>query len=51
MNNEPPRPDAYDLRRHFFETYFSLRQGLAVLVFTFPAFLYFGGRFVHDLPL
>ena len=29
MNNEPPPPDAHDLWRHFSETYFSLRLGLA----------------------
>ncbi|MDR7149821.1 hypothetical protein J2W49_001776 [Hydrogenophaga palleronii] len=51
MNNEPPPPDAHDLWRHFSETYFSLRLGLAVLAFAFPAVLYFWGRFVHDLPL
>lgn len=51
MNNEPPSPAAHDLWRHFSETYFSLRLGLAVLAFAFPAFLYFWGRFVHDLPL
>jgi hypothetical protein len=51
LNNEPPPPDARDLWRHFSETYFSLRLGLAVLAFAFPAVLYFWGRFVHDLPL
>lgn len=51
MNNEPPPPDAHDLWRHFSETYFSLRLGLAVLAFAFPAVLYFWGRLVHDLPL
>ncbi|MDR7149822.1 hypothetical protein J2W49_001777 [Hydrogenophaga palleronii] len=51
MNNEPPPPDAHDLWRHFSETYFSLRLGLAVLAFAFPAVLYFWGRFVHDLSL
>lgn len=51
MNNEPPPADAQALWRHFSETYFSLRFGLAVLAFSFPAFLYFWGRFVHDLPL
>ncbi|MFN3495568.1 MAG: hypothetical protein ACK40L_13790 [Hydrogenophaga sp.] len=51
MNNEPPPPDAQALWRHFSETYFSLRLGLAVLAFAFPAVLYLWGRFVHDLPL
>ena len=51
MNNQPPPADAQALWRHFSETYFSLRFGLAVLAFAFPAFLYFWGRFVHDLPL
>lgn len=51
MNNEPPPADAQELWRHFSETYFSLRLGLAVLAFAFPAVLYFWGRFVHDLPL
>lgn len=51
MNNEPPPADAQALWRHFSETYFSLRLGLAVLAFAFPAVLYFWGRIVHDLPL
>jgi hypothetical protein len=51
MNNQPPPADAQALWRHFSETYFPLRFGLAVLAFAFPAFLYFWGRFVHDLPL
>lgn len=51
MNNQPPPADARALWLHFSETYFSLRFGLAVLAFGFPAFLYVWGRFVHDLPL
>lgn len=51
MNNEPPPADEQELWGHFSETYFSLRLGLAVLAFAFPAVLYFWGRFVHDLPL
>jgi hypothetical protein len=51
MDNKPPPADARALWQHFSETYFSLRFGLAVLAFAFPAWLYFWGRFVHDLPL
>ena len=51
LDNQPPPADAQALWRHFSETYFSLRFGLAVLAFAFPAWLYFWGRFVHDLPL
>jgi hypothetical protein len=51
MNNQPPPADAQALWQHFSETYFSLRFGLAVLAFAFPVWLYFWGRFVHDLPL
>lgn len=51
MDNQPPRADAQALWQHFSETYFSLRVGLALLAFAFPAWLYFWGRFVHDLPL
>ena len=43
MNNTPPPADAQVLWRHFSETYFSLRLGLAVLAFAFPAVLYFWG--------
>lgn len=51
LDNQPPPADAQALWRHFSETYFSLRLGLALLAFAFPAWLYFWGRFVHDLPL
>lgn len=51
MDNRPPPAEAPALWRHFAETYFSLRFGLALLAFAFPAWLYFWGRFVHGLPL
>jgi hypothetical protein len=51
LDNQPPPADERALWRHFSETYFSLRLGLALLAFAFPAWLYFWGRFVHDLPL
>ena len=51
MDNEPPPADAQALWRHFSETYFSLRFGLAVLAFALPVWLYFWGRFVHGLSL
>lgn len=51
MDNRPPPANAQDLWRHFAETYFSLRFGLALLAFAFPVWLYLWGRVVHGLPL
>lgn len=49
--NTPPPKDPRELWRHFSDTYFSLRLGLAALAFAFPFVLYAYGRFRHGLDL
>jgi hypothetical protein len=48
--NAPPST-SQDLQKHFSDTYFSLRMGLAVLAFSMPFVLYLYGRFRHGLDL
>ena len=48
--NTPPR-DPVELQKHFSDTYFSLRVGLAVLAFSMPFVLYLYGKFRHGLDL
>lgn len=50
-SNTPPAKDPRELWRHFSDTYFSLRVGLAALAFAFPFVLYFWGRLLHGLDL
>lgn len=47
----PPPRDSRELAKHFADTYFSLRLGLAVLAFSLPFVLYFYGKWRHGLPL
>ena len=42
----PPAKDPRELWKHFSDTYFSLRLGLAVLAFAFPFVLYGLGKFL-----
>jgi len=49
-SNTPPR-DLRDLQKHFSDTYFSLRTGLALLAFAIPFVLYLYGKFRHGLDL
>lgn len=49
--NTPPAKDPRELWRHFSDTYFSLRFGLAALAFAFPLVLYAYGKFRHGLDL
>ncbi|MFY4728035.1 hypothetical protein [Nitrospira sp. BLG_2] len=49
-NTTLPR-DSRELWKHFSDTYFSLRVGLAVLAFAMPFVLYLYGTFGHGLDL
>ena len=49
--NTPPPKNAQALWNHYSDTYFSLRMGLAVLAFAFPAVLYGIGKFGFGLDL
>jgi hypothetical protein len=49
-SNTPPR-DSTELQKHFSDTYFSLRIGLALLAFSMPFVLYLYGKFRHGLDL
>ena len=40
-----------EIRRHITQAYFNLRFGNAVAAFLFPLILWFGGRFLADVPL
>jgi len=51
LSNTPPPTDSRELWRHFSDTYFSLRMGLALLAFAMPFVLYLDGRFIHGLEL
>lgn len=49
--NTPPLRNSKELSKHFSETYFALRSGLALLAFTMPFVLYLYGKFRHGLDL
>jgi hypothetical protein len=51
LSNNPPPTDSRELWRHFSDTYFSLRMGLALLAFAMPFVLYLYGKFIHGLEL
>ncbi len=51
LSNTPPPRDSRELWKHFSDTYFSLRVGLALLAFTMPFVLYLYGKFGHGLDL
>ena len=50
LSNTPPR-DSRELWKHFSDTYFSLRAGLALLAFAMPFVLYLYGKFRYGLDL
>ena len=50
-SNTPPPKDSRELWKHFSDTYFSLRMGLAVLAFAMPFVLYLYGKLRHGLDL
>jgi hypothetical protein len=50
LSNTPPR-DSKELSKHFSDTYFALRGGLALLAFAMPLVLYLYGKFGHGLDL
>ncbi len=50
-SNTPSPKDPRELAKHFADTYFSLRLGLAVLAFALPFVLYLYGKFRHGLDL
>ena len=51
LSNTPPPRDSRELWKHFSDTYFALRVGLAALAFAMPLALYLYGRFRHGLDL
>ena len=51
LSNIPPLKDPDHLLRHFSDTYFALRSGLAILAFAMPLVLYFFGKYWHGLDL
>ena len=51
LSNTPPARNSKELWKHFSDTYFSLRAGLAVLAFAMPLVLYFYGKYRHGLDL
>lgn len=51
LSNTPPPRDSRELWKHFSDTYFSLRAGLAFLAFVMPFVLYLYGKFGHGLDL
>ena len=51
LSNTPPPTDSRELWKHFSDTYFSLRVGLAALAFAMPVVLYLYGKFHHGLDL
>jgi hypothetical protein len=50
-SNTPPPKDSKELSKHFSDTYFSLRVGLALLAFAMPFVLYLYGKFRHGIDL
>jgi hypothetical protein len=51
LSNTPPPRDSAALWKHFSDTYFSLRAGLAALGFAMPFALYLYGKLFHGLDL
>ncbi len=51
LSNAPPRRNSRELWKHFSDTYFSLRVGLALLAIVMPFALYLYGKFGHGLDL
>lgn len=51
LSNTPPPRDSREIWKHFSDTYFSLRMGLALLAFAMPFVLYLYGKFRHGLDL
>lgn len=51
LSNTPPPEDSRELWKHFSDTYFSLRAGLALLGFALPFVLYLYGKWGHGLDL
>jgi hypothetical membrane protein len=51
LSNTPPPRDSREIWKHFSDTYFSLRTGLALLAFAMPFVLYLYGQFGHGLDL
>ncbi len=51
LSNTPPPKVSKELWKHFSDTYFSLRVGLALLAFAMPFVLYLYGTFRHGLDL
>ena len=51
LSNAPPPSDSTELWKHFSDTYFSLRAGLALLGFAMPFVLYLYGKLGHGLDL
>ena len=51
LSNASPPKHSRELWKHFSDTYFSLRVGLAVLAFALPFVLYLWGKWVHGLDL
>jgi hypothetical protein len=51
LSNTPPPSDSTELWKHFSDTYFSLRVGLASLGFAMPFVLYVYGKLGHGLDL
>lgn len=51
LSNTPPPSDSTELWKHFSDTYFSLRVGLASLGFAMPFVLYLYGKLGHGLDL
>lgn len=49
LSNTPPTRDSKELQKHFSDTYFCLRLGLAVLAFGLPLVLVLAGELLHGL--
>ena len=51
LSNALPPRDSRELLKHFSDTYFALRAGLALLAFVMPFVLYLYGKYRHGLDL
>jgi len=51
LSNAPPPSDSRELAKHFSNTYFKLRAGLAVFAFATPFVLWLVGRIAYSLDL
>ena len=51
LSNNPPPRDSRQLAKHFSDTYFALRSGLALLALAMPFVLYLYGKYGHGLEL